>query len=62
MFRPLERSHHPAVHHNFETEIVYIRTFDSSGLQADDGYVEVAETCSCDIQINAVYFTDYLPS
>ena len=34
----------------------------SSGVQPDVGHAVVAETCSCDIQINVVYLTDYLPS
>ena len=29
---------------------------------ADDGYVEAADTRSCDIHINVVYLTGYLPS
>ena len=38
--------------------------FYNYGSQPDVGYIEVAQTCSCDIQINVVYLTDsdYLPS
>jgi hypothetical protein len=34
----------------------------NSDVQPDDGNAEIAETCSCHIQINAVYLTDYIPS